>query len=49
MLDLVEEKNKEISELKEAIAMAKKEKEDEITVLSMEVTIIKILEVFEHM
>ena len=49
MLDLVEEKNKEILELKEAIAKAKKEKEDEITVLSMEVIIIRISGVFKHM
>ena len=49
MLDLVEEKNKEISELKEAIAKAEKEKEDEITVLTMEVIIITISGVFKHM
>ena len=48
MLDLGEEKNKEILELKEAITKVKKEKENEITVLSMEVTIIKISGVFEH-
>lgn len=42
MLDVVEERNKEISQLKEAIASARKEKEDEITVLSMEVMITKM-------
>ena len=41
MLDLVEEKYNEISQLKEAIVSAKKEKEDEVTVLSMEVMIMK--------